>query len=196
MRRYDTDLRISDLRRDVSKASLTGDPLEHLLTIANPVAPSTRRRRCGSVVAPRARRNCLRVASHVPGQCRSSAAQPPAVPTATAARPDIPAQYQNPYVRFGDLSVVVDILVRITGSEEVVNSLKAKGLQGTYTIAANRDFYRGPIVDVAAESTSKAAPRSTTPSWSSRRSRTNSSRCRPSRAPTLLLHPRRTRCRS
>ena len=82
---------------------------------------------------------------------------PPAVPTATATRPDIPAQYQNPYVRFGDLSVVVDILVRITGSQEVVNSLKSKGLEGTFTIAANRDFYRGPIVDVAAESTSSEA---------------------------------------
>ena len=81
---------------------------------------------------------------------------PPAVPTATAARPDIPAQYQNPYVRFGDLSVVVDILVRVTGSQEVVNSLKSKGLDGTFTIAANRDFYRGPIVDVAAESGSSA----------------------------------------
>jgi hypothetical protein len=82
---------------------------------------------------------------------------PPAVPTATQARPDIPAEFQNPYVRFGDLSVVVDILVRITGSKEVVDSLKAKGLEGTFTIAANRDFYRGPIVDVVAEHTSSAS---------------------------------------
>jgi hypothetical protein len=96
-----------------------------------------------------------------PPTYRASAAvvllNPPAVPTATQARPDIPAEFQNPYVRFGDLSVVVDILVRITGSKEVVDSLKAKGLEGTFTIAANRDFYRGPIVDVVAEHTSSAS---------------------------------------
>jgi hypothetical protein len=95
-----------------------------------------------------------------PPTYRASAAvvllNPPAVPTATAARPDIPAQYQNPYVRFGDLSEVVDNLVRITDSQEVKASLKSKGLQGTFTIAANRDFYRGPIVDVASESAAKA----------------------------------------
>lgn len=82
---------------------------------------------------------------------------PPAVPQATIANPSVPARYQNPYVQFGDLSVVVDILVRVTGSDEIKNALKANGLQGTFTIAANRDFYRGPIVDVAAEAKTSAA---------------------------------------
>ena len=80
---------------------------------------------------------------------------PPPVPSASVASPSIPAQYQNPFVQFNDLSVVVDIIVRVTSTEGAKASLKAKGFSGTFEIAANRDFYRGPIIDVAAESSSQ-----------------------------------------
>lgn len=96
-----------------------------------------------------------------PPTYRASAAivllNPPAAPLATVNSPEVSPKFQNPYVQFGDLSVVVDILVRVTASQDVVDSLKAKGLKGTFEIAANRDFYRGPIVDVAAEAPSGSA---------------------------------------
>jgi hypothetical protein len=89
---------------------------------------------------------------------RASAAvvllNPPALPEVTPENPTIPAQYENPYARFGDLSVIVDILVHVLDNETVVQELKAKGLDGTFEIAANRDFYRGPIIDVSAEASS------------------------------------------
>jgi len=91
---------------------------------------------------------------------RASAAvvllNPPALPEVTPENPEIPPEFQNPYARFGDLSVIVDILVRVIDSEPVKDSLAAKGLDGTYEIAANRDFYRGPIVDVSAEADTEA----------------------------------------
>lgn len=94
-----------------------------------------------------------------PPTYRASAAvvllNPPAVPVASVNGPPVPPKVQNPYVQFGDLSVVVDILVRVINSDEVVASLKARGLDGQFEIAANRDFYRGPIVDVAAESSTE-----------------------------------------
>lgn len=40
---------------------------------------------------------------------------------------------------------------RVFDSKEMVDQLKAEGMQGEFEIAANRDFYRGPIIDVAAE---------------------------------------------
>ena len=76
---------------------------------------------------------------------------PPALPETTPDNPTIPQEYQNPYARFQDLSVIVDILVKVLGNDEVASSMKADGLVGDIQIAANRDFYRGPIVEVAAE---------------------------------------------
>jgi capsular polysaccharide biosynthesis protein len=78
---------------------------------------------------------------------------PPALPEITATNPTIPQQYQNPYARFQDLSVIVDILVKVMGNEQIGTTMKAQGLDGTFEIAANRDFYRGPIIDVSAEGT-------------------------------------------
>ncbi len=80
---------------------------------------------------------------------------PPVVPAAPP-NGEVPAASQNAYVQFRDLSFVADILVRILKSEGLINSLKAKGLVGTFEIAANRDFYRGPILDLACESSSAA----------------------------------------
>jgi capsular polysaccharide biosynthesis protein len=91
-----------------------------------------------------------------PPTYRSSASvvllNPPAPPLVTPQNPQIPAAAQNPYARFGDLSVITDILVRVLDSEPVKNEMKAAGLDGTIEVAANRDFYRGPIIDVSAES--------------------------------------------
>jgi len=82
---------------------------------------------------------------------------PPAVPVASVNGPAVPDDIQNPYVSFDDLSVVVDILSRVFDSKEMVDKLKAQGLEGTFEIAANRDFYRGPIIDVASEAPSPEA---------------------------------------
>ncbi len=82
---------------------------------------------------------------------------PAAVPVASVNGPAVPDDIQNPYVSFDDLSVVVDILSRVFDSKEMVDKLKAQGLEGTFEIAANRDFYRGPIIDVASEAPSPEA---------------------------------------
>lgn len=73
------------------------------------------------------------------------------------AAPDAPPRgpgFQNPIKDLDDMSVVVDILARVMGTSEVEDKLVTAGLTGTYTIGANIDFYRGPIIDVAAEATS------------------------------------------
>lgn len=64
--------------------------------------------------------------------------------------------FSNPYVRFGDISVVVDVLKRIMMSDPVVEGLRGDGLHGTFTVSANVDFARGPIIDIVAEADSEA----------------------------------------
>lgn len=75
---------------------------------------------------------------------------PPAPPeieeTQTAAPDD-----QNPYVQFGDLSIVVDVLRRIMISPATADRLEAEGVTGDFVVAANVDFVRGPIIDVSTE---------------------------------------------
>ena len=61
------------------------------------------------------------------------------------------ARYENPYVRLNDVSVVVDVLRRVMSSDQAADRLYEKGVLGDYEIAANIDFYRGPIVDVLVE---------------------------------------------
>jgi capsular polysaccharide biosynthesis protein len=99
---------------------------------------------------------CVATVLVYPPTYRSSASvvllNPPAPPATTPQNPQIQPGAQNPYTRFGDLSVITDILVRVLASEPVKNSMKSAGLDGTVQIATNRDFYRGPIIDVAAES--------------------------------------------
>jgi len=73
-----------------------------------------------------------------------------------------PEGVENPYVRFNDLSVVVDIVRRVLVSAEVDAQLRDLGVVGTYTVAANIDFYRGPIVDVAVEAPTADGARAST----------------------------------
>jgi hypothetical protein len=72
---------------------------------------------------------------------------PPAPPEPKQASTQNSA-FQNPYARFGDLSVVVDILKRLVSSEPTASRLASNGLVGTYAVAANIDYYHGPIIDV------------------------------------------------
>ena len=77
---------------------------------------------------------------------------PPKPPDPDPAKPaEAVDGAENPYVRFNDITVVVDILVRVMQTSEVEQGLRDSGLSGTYTIGANLDFERGPIIDVAAE---------------------------------------------
>ena len=73
-----------------------------------------------------------------------------------------PDGVENPYVRFNDLSVVVDIVRRVLVGRDVDAELRELGVVGTYTVAANLDYYRGPIVDVVVEAPTAAAARTST----------------------------------
>src|SRR5262249_37767952 len=79
---------------------------------------------------------------------------PPALPQQQLGGPPIPADQQNPYTRIGDLGVMVDVMVRVLGSDASAANLVAAGFVGTPEIAGNRDFYAGPIVDLAAKTSS------------------------------------------
>lgn len=79
---------------------------------------------------------------------------PPSLPEAAPDAPPRGPGFQNPIKDLDDMSVVVDILARVMSTSEVEDMLVAAGLTGTYTIGANIDFYRGPIIDVAAEASS------------------------------------------
>jgi hypothetical protein len=62
---------------------------------------------------------------------------------------------QNPFNRYGDLSVVADIVARKMDSDAEHLRLKAKGVSG-YTVVANR-LSRGPLVDVTGTGTTPEA---------------------------------------
>lgn len=81
---------------------------------------------------------------------------PPDPPEITLANPVNPRDDDNPYTRFQDLSVVVDVLQRQMHSDSVTEQLKESGLDGEFDVAANREFYRGPIVDIVAQAGSGA----------------------------------------
>lgn len=83
---------------------------------------------------------------------------PPSVPEVESegASEETLRALDNPYERFNDLSVVVDIMRRILVSAPTEEVLAERGLAGDYSVAANIDFYRGPIVDIAAEGASEA----------------------------------------
>lgn len=62
----------------------------------------------------------------------------------TSAAPD------NPYVGLNDMSVVLDIVTRRMKTPTVVTRLAEQGV-GSFTLGANLDFYRGPILDYSAD---------------------------------------------
>jgi hypothetical protein len=56
---------------------------------------------------------------------------------------------QNPFTRYGDLSVVADILARIMDSDSSRDEFESEGVTG-YEVVVNR-FQRGPVVDVTGQ---------------------------------------------
>jgi hypothetical protein len=72
-----------------------------------------------------------------------SPAEPPSDEAATGV---VAPPSQNPFSRYGDLSVVADIVARKMDGEAVRAALKEKGVAG-YEVVANR-IQRGPIVEV------------------------------------------------
>jgi hypothetical protein len=80
---------------------------------------------------------------------------PPAVPSAED-NPDVaPATGDNPFIRYGDLAVVADIVARKMNGDDVKAELEAKGVTG-YTVVANR-VTRGPVIDVTGSGPDPAA---------------------------------------
>ena len=75
---------------------------------------------------------------------------PPTPPEVEATQTAAPGD-QNPYAQFGDLSVVVDILRRIMESPTTEHLLEEQGVTEGYTVAANVEIRRGPIIDVITE---------------------------------------------
>jgi uncharacterized protein involved in exopolysaccharide biosynthesis len=75
---------------------------------------------------------------------------PPTPPEVGVTQTAAPGD-QNPYVQFGDLSVVVDVLRRIMESSTTEHLLEERGVTDDYTVAANVEIRRGPIIDVTTE---------------------------------------------
>jgi hypothetical protein len=80
---------------------------------------------------------------------------PPPPPDGTKI--DASSGTNNPYERFGDLSVVVDVLVRLVNSAPAATRLQQQGVGGTYTIGANITYYHGPIIDISDQARTPAA---------------------------------------
>ena len=66
-----------------------------------------------------------------------------------------PAAGENPFTRYGDLSVVADIVARRMDSDAEQAALKAEGVSG-YEVVANR-LQRGPLVEVTGTGPNPAA---------------------------------------
>jgi len=73
---------------------------------------------------------------------------PPQAPEIDAATEDgaPPEAGQNPFARYGDLSVVADILARVMDGDAKRAEFESQGVTG-YEVVANR-FQRGPVVEV------------------------------------------------
>jgi hypothetical protein len=85
---------------------------------------------------------------------------PPEAPDVTAPAGPAPSVGQNPFARYGDLSVMADILARIMDSDSRRAEFESQGVTG-YEVVVNR-FQRGPVVDVTGQGpTAEAAIRST-----------------------------------
>jgi capsular polysaccharide biosynthesis protein len=70
----------------------------------------------------------------------------PNAPSASALPPGVG---QNPFARYGDLSVVADILARVMDSDSRQAEFESQGVTG-YDVVVNR-LQRGPVVDVTGE---------------------------------------------
>jgi hypothetical protein len=66
-----------------------------------------------------------------------------------------PGVGQNPFARYGDLSVVADILARFMDSDSKRTDLESQGVTG-YDVVANR-LQRGPVVEVTGKGSSAEA---------------------------------------
>ena len=87
---------------------------------------------------------------------------PPEAPdlNASAGSVTVPEVGQNPFARYGDLSVVADILARSMASDSKRAEFESQGVTG-YEVVVNR-FQRGPVVDVTGQGPNpEAAIRST-----------------------------------
>jgi hypothetical protein len=80
---------------------------------------------------------------------------PPDAPEASDASGAVPTAGENPFTRYGDLSVVADILARRMDSDAERAALKAEGVSG-YEVVANR-LQRGPLVEVTGTGPNPAA---------------------------------------
>ena len=69
---------------------------------------------------------------------------PDVQPSSEPAPP--PTVGQNPFARYGDLSVVADILARVLDSDSRQAEFESQGVTG-YDVVVNR-FQRGPVIDV------------------------------------------------
>jgi hypothetical protein len=69
---------------------------------------------------------------------------PDVQPSSEPAPP--PTVGQNPFARYGDLSVVADILARVLDSDSRRAEFESQGVTG-YDVVVNR-FQRGPVIDV------------------------------------------------
>ncbi len=76
---------------------------------------------------------------------------PPEAPDVNAApgSAPMPEVGQNPFARYGDLSVVADILARVMDGDSMRADIEATGITG-YEVLAN-SVSRGPVIEVAGE---------------------------------------------
>src|SRR5919107_1917638 len=79
---------------------------------------------------------------------------PPAPPTPDeiARHPDLASVHSdNPYTRFGDQSVVIQVLAATMNSVAAQRALLRAGVSGQYSVAPSGDFgYASPIVQITA----------------------------------------------
>jgi hypothetical protein len=80
---------------------------------------------------------------------------PPLVSSGDDAAPIPQGTGENPFTRYGDLSVVADIVARKMNGEDIAAELKAEGVSG-YTVVANK-LQRGPVIDVTGTGPNPAA---------------------------------------
>jgi hypothetical protein len=80
--------------------------------------------------------------------------EPPDVTDRPESEP-VPDVGQNPFTRYGDLSVVADVLARVMDSDAKRAEFESRGVTN-YEVAANR-LQRGPVVEVTGQGPNMAA---------------------------------------